>query len=276
LRQRVPNPTFTPPATTRGAGVRIGRIWIDAVTLPEALGAIEKLVDARLGGAVFTPNVDHVVLAQSNHALQSAYAHASLSLADGTPLVWLARLLGRPLPERVAGSDVFLPLMELAARQQWRVYLLGGAPGVAAVAATILAERIGVNIVGWNSPLIAADGSDLEGDSVTPVRIARPDLVVVALGNPKQELWTARAGESIRPAVALGFGAVLDFLVGRQKRAPRWAARAGLEWLYRLVHDPRRLWKRYLVQDSRFIVIALSDWWAARVENGRRKRIVFR
>jgi N-acetylglucosaminyldiphosphoundecaprenol N-acetyl-beta-D-mannosaminyltransferase len=250
-------------------GLRIGQLWVDAVTCEEALGRIEHLVDRRAGGAVFTPNVDHVVLADSNRALQAAYSQASLTIADGTPLVWLSHLLGAPLPERVAGSDLFMPLMELAAHRRWRVYLLGGAPTVAEQAAAILRSRLGVNVVGWSSPEIAVDGSDVIGDSIEPVRRARADLVVVALGNPKQEFWASRAMTTIRPAVALGFGAVLDFLVGRQKRAPRWIARAGFEWLYRLSQEPARLWKRYLVRDTRFVLIAFSTWRASRFPRRR-------
>src|SRR5262245_29386692 len=111
--------------------LRIGRGWVDNLTFDEALAAIEKLVDRKQGGAVFTPNVDHVVKAASNDAFARAYGRASLSLADGMPLVWVSPLLGCPLPERVAGSDLLLPILQLAARRSWRVYLLGGAPGVA-------------------------------------------------------------------------------------------------------------------------------------------------
>jgi N-acetylglucosaminyldiphosphoundecaprenol N-acetyl-beta-D-mannosaminyltransferase len=242
--------------------LRIGAICVDALTFDQALGEIEQLIEAKLGGAVFTPNVDHVVIAESNSALRDAYEHADLSLADGMPLVWASRVLGCPLPERVAGSDVFVPLMELAARKAWRVYLVGGTPGVAEAAAARLRDDLDVNVVGWISPVIAHDGSDLEGDSIQQARTASADLIVVALGNPKQELWIRRAGDTLRPAVALGLGAVLDFLVGQQQRAPRWIARSGFEWLYRLARHPRRLWRRYLVRDPRFALIVLASWWS--------------
>lgn len=250
-------------ASIERRGLRIGKIWVDALNRADALDAIDALVEARQGGAVFTPNVDHIVNAESDDALQAAYGRANLSLTDGMPLVWVAPLLGGRLPERVAGSDLFMPLMARAAQRGWRVFLLGGAPGVAEAAARRLAD-FGVTVVGWDSPVIHRDGSDATGDSVSRVRDARPDVVVVALGNPKQEFWIARAADEIRPAVALGLGAVLDFLVGRQTRAPRWMAVAGLEWLYRLAREPRRLWRRYLVQDPRFAWIVLAGWWASR------------
>jgi N-acetylglucosaminyldiphosphoundecaprenol N-acetyl-beta-D-mannosaminyltransferase len=171
------------------------------------------------------------------------------------PLIWASRLLGCPLPERVAGSDLLLPLLELAARRRWRVYLLGGAPGVAEATAKMLTERMGITVAGWDDSRIESDGSDPTGGSFARAGAARADLVFVALGPPKQELWIDRAREAINPAVALGVGASLDFLVGKYKRAPRWLASSGLEWAYRLSQEPRRLWRRYLLEGPRFIGI---------------------
>jgi N-acetylglucosaminyldiphosphoundecaprenol N-acetyl-beta-D-mannosaminyltransferase len=249
--------------------LRIGHIWIDAVTFPEALARIEHLVDQGAGGAVYTPNVDHVVKAESNEAFRRAYDDVSLSLADGMPLVWVAGLLGCPLPERVAGSDLLLPLLKVAARRKWRVYLLGGAPGSAETATRVLTEQLGVHVVGWDDCRIQSDGSDPGGESVARARAARPDLILVGLGPPKQELWIHRASEVVRPAVALGIGAGLDFLAGRYKRAPRWMARAGFEWAFRLAQEPRRLWRRYLVEGPRFAVVVLSTWMSSRSERTR-------
>jgi N-acetylglucosaminyldiphosphoundecaprenol N-acetyl-beta-D-mannosaminyltransferase len=249
--------SLTPQRTRR---LRIGRVWIDVLTFADALDEIEKLVDRGQGGAVYTPNVDHVIKAESNEAFRRAYEHASLSLADGMPLVWVSGLLGCPLPERVAGSELLGPLMERAAQRGWRVYLLGGAPGVAKTAAHILSHSHGVNIVGWDDCRIGIDGSDISGNSIARARDARPDLVLVALGPPKQELWIHLAAESIRPAVAFGIGAGLDFLTGKHKKAPRWVARAGLEWAFRLLQEPRRLWRRYLVESPRFAIVVFSTW----------------
>src|SRR5947207_1568501 len=125
-------------------GIRIGAVWIDGLTLKEAIGRVARLVADRKGGVVYTPNVDHIVLAESNEAFRDAYRHANLSLADGMPLVWLARLVGRPLPERVAGSDLFVPLMATAAEGRWRVYLVGAAPEVLKKAAGMLSRRMNV------------------------------------------------------------------------------------------------------------------------------------
>lgn len=244
--------------------LRIGTVWVDAVSFAEALREIEKLVDGGQGGAVYTPNVDHVVKAESNEAFRRAYDHVSLSLADGMPLVWAAELLGCPLPERVAGSDLLLPLLQIAARRRWRVYLLGGAPGSAKAATRMLTEELGVHVVGWDACRIESDGSDPGGESIARARAAKPDLILVGLGPPKQELWIHRAAEAVRPAVALGIGAGLDFLAGKYKRAPSWARRVGFEWAFRLLQEPRRLWRRYLVESPRFALVVFSTWMSPR------------
>jgi N-acetylglucosaminyldiphosphoundecaprenol N-acetyl-beta-D-mannosaminyltransferase len=259
----VSNDESARPSHTR---LRIGRVWVDALSFSDALRAIERLVDRGQGGAVFTPNVDHVVKAESNDAFRRAYDDVSLSFADGMPLIWASPLLGCPLPERVAGSDLLVPLLELAAQRRWRVYLLGGAPGVAEAASAMLTEQMNVNVVGWDDARIESDGSDPTGRTIERVQAASPDLIFVALGPPKQELWIHRAAAAVRPAVSLGVGASLDFLVGKYKRAPRWMGRVGLEWAYRLFQEPRRLWRRYLVEAPRFLGIVLATRQLPRAE----------
>lgn len=140
------------------------------------------------------------------------------------------------------------------------MYLLGGAPGVAEACARLLTEEMGITVAGWDDARIESDGSDRTGDSVARAQQAKPDLVFVALGPPKQELWISRSMESLGPAVSFGVGASLDFLVGKYRRAPAWMGRYGLEWLYRLGQEPRRLWRRYLVESPRFLGIVFSTW----------------
>jgi N-acetylglucosaminyldiphosphoundecaprenol N-acetyl-beta-D-mannosaminyltransferase len=249
--------SLTPLPVSSRQRVRIGSIWVDVVNFDQAVRAIEALVGRGLGGAIFTPNVDHVVKAESNESFRRAYSHADLSFADGMPLVWVGRLLGCALPERVAGSDLLLPLMQLAARYRWRVYLLGGAPGVAKASAAFLQRHLGVCVVGWDDCAIESDGSD-HGGSITRVCAAQPDLVLVALGPPKQELWIERHRTALGSTVAFGIGASLDFLIGRHRRAPRWVSAIGFEWLFRLLQEPRRLWRRYLLQSPRFAFAVLA------------------
>jgi N-acetylglucosaminyldiphosphoundecaprenol N-acetyl-beta-D-mannosaminyltransferase len=245
----------------RSGGVRIGKVDVDPFTLCSALDAIAELIASQEGGAVFTPNVDHVVKAERHAAFRDAYARADLRLADGMPIVWAARLLGSPLPEKVSGSDLIVPLARMAADRQWRVYLLGGGAGVAAEAGEKMAHELDVRLVGTDAPSIDADGgSDTADETLDRIRAARPDLLLVAFGAPKQELWIDRYGEHIAPAVAVAVGGSLDFFTGRVRRAPAWMSRVGLEWLYRLLQEPGRMWRRYLIEDPIFVVIVARSW----------------
>ena len=248
--------------------VPIGQLAVDCVTFTQALDEIERLVRAGRGGSVFTPNVDHVVVAESHPQFRAAYGRVSLSLVDGTPVLWALRLLGAPVPEKVSGSDLVLPLMERAGRRGWRVYLIGAAPAVCRAAAESLRSVHGVNVVGADSPMIRADGgrSEESDGAIARIREARADLVLVGFGAPKQELWIDRHREALAPAVAVAVGAGIDFVAGRFKRAPRWMSRVGLEWLYRLAREPRRLWRRYLLRDPAFFFILLRSWMRPRAQ----------
>jgi N-acetylglucosaminyldiphosphoundecaprenol N-acetyl-beta-D-mannosaminyltransferase len=173
------------------------------------------------------------------------------------PVVWASRLLGAPLPQRVAGSDLIRPLAERAAHHGWRVYLLGGNPGVADQARRVLlSEYPSLQVVGVQSPRIdLSAGPDVHAALVGEIRAARPDLVLVALGAPKQEIWSERWRDALSPAVLFGIGGSLDFIAGTVPRAPRWVGAVGLEWFYRFAREPRRLWRRYFVRDPRFVSV---------------------
>lgn len=240
--------------------LRLGQLEIDPLTFGEAIDAVEKLVTSGQGGAVFTPNIDHVVSAEESPAFREAYRAASLSLVDGKPLVWASRLLGAPLPEKVSGADLILPLLERASLRKWRVYFLGARPGVPERAARAALARFPFELVGTDSPEISLEAGHVPtAEALLRVQKARPDLLFVALGSPKQELWIARHREALGPTVALGIGAGLDFLAKEVKRAPAWMSHSGLEWLFRLGQEPKRLWRRYLVRDPRFLLILLSE-----------------
>lgn len=245
--------------------VRMGNLAIDPLTFEATIDRIDELVAARRGGAVFTPNADHVVMAEENEEFVAAYGRADLCLADGQIVVWASRAISAPVPQRVSGSDLLMPLMERAALRGWRVYLMGGGPGVAAEAAERITAACPVDIVGHDAPEVTVAGDpEAERSVIERVRFARPDLLLVAFGAPKQEMFIDRVRHEIRPAVAIGVGAALDFAAGRVTRAPVWMSDAGLEWLYRLSREPRRLWRRYLIEDPRFLMIALRSRQANR------------
>jgi N-acetylglucosaminyldiphosphoundecaprenol N-acetyl-beta-D-mannosaminyltransferase len=236
---------------------KLGPLSIDPVTRDDALRAVEELVIRGEGGAVFTPNVDHIMLADENPRMQAAYARASLSLADGMPVLWASRLLGEPLPAKVSGSDFVPALLAHAAERGWRVYFLGGAPGVAALARDKLLERLPrLQVVGVDVSRIDADEApDRWRPLVERIRATRPDLIFVALGAPKQEIWIDTVREELRPSVLLAVGGSLDFIAGTVPRAPQWVSRSGFEWLFRLSLEPRRLWRRYLLRDPKFALL---------------------
>ena len=259
-------------SSVRGGGVvpwrsfHVGRARVDDLTLDDGLDAIARLVEARRGGTVFTPNVDHVVRLERDTRFRRAYASVNLSLPDGMPILWASRLLGSPLREKVSGSDLILPLMRLAAKRRYRVYLLGGGGGVAARAAERLVREIpGLVIAGTDARHVDVDGQPEDHDDlVATLAAAGPHLILLALGCPKQEILAHRIADRVRPAVCIGVGAGLDFVAGTKPRAPRWMSDAGLEWLHRLVHEPRRLWRRYLVEDPEFCLIFLREIWRRR------------
>ncbi len=257
--------------TERLPRLQMGHVPIDVVTFDGALARIAELVREKRGGTVFTPNIDHVVLCEEDARLRQAYADVSLSLVDGTPLLWASRLYGTPLPDKISGSDLVLPLLKMAADNGFRVYFLGGVEGVAAKAAEILRRDMpGIQIVGWSSPRIALNGDAASYRAVIDeVRAHTPDLLLVALGCPKQEHFIQAAGPELGAVVSVGVGASLDFVAGTVKRAPRWMSRVGLEWAYRLGQEPKRLWRRYLVQDPKFLRILARDLAGKRQPNAR-------
>lgn len=249
--------------------LRFGHLWVDAVSFDQAVACLERLVDEGLGGAVYTPNVDHVVIAERSEAFQKAYSRVDLSLADGQLLVWCSPLLGLALPAKVSGSDLFLPAMQLAGRRGYGVYLLGSLPEVCAAASERLRREEGVEVVGTDSPFIGLAPRPDEDAVVERLAASKPALVLVCLGAPKAELFIERVRERLPGAVFLAIGASLDFYVGRVRRAPPWMQRTGVEWLFRLLQEPRRLWRRYLLDDPRFLAVLLRTRLAPRAARVR-------
>lgn len=241
---------------------------IDNLNMEQTLDQMEQFI--RVGRSsgkshqVATVNADFAVKAMGDPELRYLLQEADMALADGMPLVWGGRLLGVSLAERVAGSDLIPRLAERSAEKGYSFYLLGAAPGVAASAAEVLQERYpGLNIVGVKSPPYS---SVLEMDPaiVEDIKAANPDILLVAFGNPKQEKWIGMYREALSVPVMIGVGATLDFIAGYRKRAPKWMQSVGLEWFYRLIQEPRRLWRRYFVDLLAFSTFFVRQWWVMR------------
>ncbi|BDG07158.1 WecB/TagA/CpsF family glycosyltransferase [Anaeromyxobacter paludicola] len=257
--------------------VGICGLGIDALTAEGALDAVSGAVRARRAGdlrpplAVFPVNVDLVVKAARDPAFARDLAAADLLLADGVPVLWMARGLGAALPERVAGSDLVPLLAGRAAAEGFSLFFLGGAPGVAeAAVARLRGEHPRLRVAGTLSPPpgFDADPAALEA-AVAAVAAARPDVVLVALGAPRQERFAIACGARLGCAAVLAVGGTFDFLAGRRRRAPRLLQRAGLEWAWRLSQEPLRLGRRYLVDDAAIVPLyarALWRRWAGGVD----------
>ena len=216
------------------------------VTACEAVEQIEELILSGGTHQVVTANLDFWLNSLNDVHLHRIIAGCSLVLPDGIPLVWISRLLGNPLKERVSGVDLVPQLAELSARKGYGIYLLGGRPGVAERASQVLEEMYpGVRIVGHHAPPLA----DLErmdhGDTLERIRAAKPDILMVAFGNPKQEKWIRMHARRLGVPVSIGIGGSMDMLIGNVKRAPKWMQRSGLEWLGRCIQEPARLLPRY-------------------------------
>jgi len=241
---------------------RIGRALVDGCSPAEAVDAITR--HAALGGppaCVVTPNAQHIVLLESNAGLREAYANAELVVADGASLVVASLLLREKLRERVAGVDLVGQLCGKAAELGLRVFLLGGRPGSAQLAAEKLKRRFPRLIVaGACCPAQGFERDQRELQAISDaIRAARPDLVFVALGAPKQEFWMHRHGRRLGVPVLVGVGGSFEMLGGVLRRSPRFMQRMGCEWLYRLLLEPGRLWKRYLIGNCRFLGIVLRQ-----------------
>jgi len=245
-----------PPITILG-------VPFDNVTTIEALNRIDQMIASRKPHYLATANVDFLVQAREDIELRRILFDADLVLCDGTPLLWVSRLLGNPLPERVAGADVVPRLIQLAAEKKYRLFLLGATPDSVSLAVDNLRDAYpGLIIAGYYSPpfnkLIEMDHEEIKARILT----AKPDVLLVSFGCPKQEKWIAMHYRALGVPVAAGVGATIDFLAGKVLRAPVWMRQSGLEWVYRLIQEPRRLFRRYVKDLWIFSRSILAQWWA--------------
>lgn len=240
--------TETPKSTScPDSPIAILGVPFDKVTTQETLGEIEAMIRSGRPHYLVTANVDFVVQARNDVELRRILFDAHLVLADGMPLVWASRWLGNPLPERVTGSGMTPLLLARAEAKGWGVFLLGGTEqSVAQAAANVRLKHPRLRLVGAYSPpfkpLIEMDHADI----LRRLRDARPDILLVAFGCPKQEKWLNMHYRTAGVPVAIGVGATIDFLAGTMKRAPAWMQKTGLEWIFRLLQEPRRLFRRYV------------------------------
>jgi N-acetylglucosaminyldiphosphoundecaprenol N-acetyl-beta-D-mannosaminyltransferase len=236
---------------------------VDAVTTEDVLAFVRDHISAREPARIVTVNAEFVMLGRRNPQFREAVASAGLATADGAGVLWAVRRMGARLPSRVGGSDLVWVLSEQAASLGHRIFLLGGAPGVAAATGMRLRERYpDLNVVG------TYPGSPKPSDCdhiVDLIRRSQADILFVAFGAPQQDMWIAENLLKTRVSVAMGVGGSFDYVAGVARRAPRWMQDHGLDWLWRLLRQPWR-WKRMTVLPA-FVWLVLRE---AKVEKGSR------
>jgi N-acetylglucosaminyldiphosphoundecaprenol N-acetyl-beta-D-mannosaminyltransferase len=238
--------------------VNILGVGISAIDMDEALAQIAGWIDRREANYVSVCTVHTVMECQASPTMRRAVNGAGLATPDGMPLVWLGRSKSGRDVQRVYGPDLMLKLCELSAQRGYTHYLYGGAEGIPELLADRLTTRIpGLRIVGGYSPPYRALTAEEDAADVERINASGADVVWVGLGTPKQDLWMASHRDRLSAPVLIGIGAAFDFHTGRKPQAPRWMQRSGLEWLFRLLTEPRRLWKRYLINNPLFIALVL-------------------
>lgn len=256
-------PTGGPRCAQRGLEtLTLFNMPMNNVTLQETLDAIGRHIDAGEQGYVVTPNVDHAVEFDENPDFRQAYQNAALVLADGMPIIWASKLFGKPLKAKISGSDLIYWLSEYAAQKGYSIFLLGAREGVADQAAKKLVEKYpGLKIAGTHSPPLGFEKSEETNRKVINlVRDSGADICFVALGAPKQDLWSWRYHKEAGAKIFLGVGASFDFVAGTIQRAPVWMQRTGLEWTWRIMQEPSRMAHRYLIRDSKFLLLLFHEW----------------
>lgn len=261
-----------PPAHEKRRPVILG-MHFDALTVPQALDRFFELAAMPPGPrgcrVAATVNVDFVVntycalrATPRNPALARVLRRAELVIADGMPLVWLSRLIGTPLPERVTGADMVPLIAERAARDHVKLYFLGGKEEYTRSAAEILTKRYpGLEIAGIDTPFVRLDAPDAEEtdrEICRKINESGASILLIGFGNPKQEIWVERNRANLKCGIAVGIGGTFNFIAGAVKRAPDWMRHSGTEWIFRIIQEPGRLWKRYGFGLLVFNTMALS------------------
>lgn len=222
---------------------------VDNLSMMEALDEVDRLIALNKNAYVVTPNVDHIVIMEKDEEFARLYREADLILTDGKPLIWIAKLYGTPIKEKISGSDFFPELCGRAEKKGYSVFILGAAEGVAAKAAENLQARYtNLQIAGTYSPPLGFETDEAELQKIANMICAsKPTILAVSLGSPKGEKFLYQHKEEYGVPLGISIGATIDFEAGNVKRAPKWMSDHGLEWFYRMVKEPKRLAKRYFV-----------------------------
>lgn len=240
------------------------------MTMRETVAEAIRVVERGIPRYFVTANADFVAQAYENPRLRDILVHAHRAVCDGMPLVWLSRLFPPRLPERVAGSDLVFELFREGSARAWRFFFLGSDEATLATVGEVLAKRYpGLTVAGSFSPPFAPVEKWPNEEIARAIQEARPHVLLVAVGCPKQEYWISQYGSRLNVPLSIGIGASLDFISGRQVRAPRWMQKTGMEWIWRMGTDPGRLVARYW-KDFRYLFrLAFRQWRLTRQSQAR-------
>lgn len=222
-------------------------IKIDNLTMEETVQRIDQLISDNSCSYVVTPNLDHIVMLDQDKQFAKVYDDADLIVADGKPLVWISKLLKKPIKEKVSGSDLFPQICDLASKRGYKIFIMGAAEGVADMAVANLSKRYpGIQFVGTYSPQFGFEKMPEELAYMKKmIKSAAPDILAVSLGSPRGEKFIYEHLNEYKIPLSISVGATIDFEAGRIKRAPKWMSECGLEWLFRITQEPKRLIGRY-------------------------------
>jgi N-acetylglucosaminyldiphosphoundecaprenol N-acetyl-beta-D-mannosaminyltransferase len=239
--------------------INILGIEVDRITMAEAISVLLESIDRRIPSLIATANAEMIMLAQQDPELMTILNAATLVLPDGAGVVWAAKNLGNSLPERVAGYDLTQELLKKAAGKGYRIFWLGAAHGVAEMAAAKAEELYpGFRTVGIQDGFFAGEDERV----IKAIQTVQPDILLCALGVPKQEKWLFHYQTQLQVPVMIGVGGTFDVMAGRMKRAPVWMQNASLEWFFRLLCQPSRF--RRMLALPRFVVRVLQSAWTSR------------
>lgn len=248
-----------PPSTDK---VTLFGITVDNLTMSETVDRIEAMIGDGAIHQHVVINVDKIVKMASNPSLKAAVMDCDLINADGQPVIWVSNLVQAPLKERVTGIDLFDVLIARCAERGLRPYLVGARQDVVARTVDVLKKKYPkLQLAGWRNGYWSPEK---ESDVVQEIKNARPDVLCMAVGSPKQELFLHKWKKEMQVPFVMGVGGSFDVTAGVLKRAPRWMQDSGLEWLFRLAQEPRRLWRRYLVEDMAFYRLVWREWRSRR------------
>lgn len=237
--------------------INILGVKISAVNLTHAVEIVADRIDRRRGGYVCVRDVHGVMLCRGDQGYRKIHNTALMVVPDGMPLVWMARLMGHRRVGRASGTDFMLALCERSLAAGWRHYFYGGGSGIAERLVASLRDRFPrLVIAGAATPPFGPATQSEQAEAVGAIQDASPDLVWIGTGTPAQERWMSAHQQALSPAILIGVGAAFDFVSESKRRAPRLLRNSGLEWLHRLLSEPRRLWRRYLLITSRFLPLA--------------------